>query len=248
MKECPGCRKPHDRRTIFCTAACYHAQPISNETRARMSAAGNGKPKSAAHAANISAGQKKIAPLRRAQMLGPLNFNWGNKAQGTPEGRANLLNGMATRPPMSDDWRRRHSETMRGPANAMRGKAHSEAAKIAVSATKLGLSVESWAEFSSSADSRERASTKFAEWRQAVFARDEYTCAMCGRRGGSLHAHHIKLFSRFPDLRYVVSNGITLCGTPCHRSLRRKEEQFESQFVSIVASRVAVPYVRAAAP
>ena len=41
---------------------------------------------------------------------------------------------------------------------------------------------------------------------------------MCGKKGGKLHAHHIKLFSEYPELRFEVSNGITYCKTPCHKT------------------------------
>ena len=32
-------------------------------------------------------------------------------------------------------------------------------------------------------------------WRSDVFKRDDYTCQICGRRGGNLEAHHIKKFA-----------------------------------------------------
>lgn len=53
-------------------------------------------------------------------------------------------------------------------------------------------------------------------WREEVFKRDDYTCVLCGIRGGDLNADHIKPFSQFPDLRFDVNNGRTLC-VPCHR-------------------------------
>jgi hypothetical protein len=58
---------------------------------------------------------------------------------------------------------------------------------------------------------------RYRAWRLGVFERDDYTCqgASCGRRGGDLHAHHIKPWAWFPELRYDVNNGLTLC-KPCH--------------------------------
>lgn len=54
------------------------------------------------------------------------------------------------------------------------------------------------------------------EWRTAVFARDNYTCQICGQRGGRLQADHIKPYKAFPDLRLDLSNGRTLC-IECHK-------------------------------
>jgi 5-methylcytosine-specific restriction endonuclease McrA len=61
-----------------------------------------------------------------------------------------------------------------------------------------------------------RNSFKMKQWRADVFKRDDFTCVLCGKHGDRLNADHIKPFSRFPDLRFDVSNGRTLC-VPCHR-------------------------------
>lgn len=53
-------------------------------------------------------------------------------------------------------------------------------------------------------------------WRTAVFMRDDYTCQICNIRGGELNADHIKPWALFPELRYAIDNGRTLCVT-CHR-------------------------------
>jgi 5-methylcytosine-specific restriction endonuclease McrA len=55
------------------------------------------------------------------------------------------------------------------------------------------------------------------EWRELVFRRDDYTCQMCGVKGGRLQADHIKPYADHPELRHELSNGRTLC-VPCHRS------------------------------
>lgn len=59
-----------------------------------------------------------------------------------------------------------------------------------------------------------RQSPMYRKWKKEVLNRDNYQCQLCGSEK-QLHAHHIKPFSIFPDLRFDVSNGLTLCST-CH--------------------------------
>lgn len=65
-----------------------------------------------------------------------------------------------------------------------------------------------------------RRSSKMKEWRTAIFERDNYTCQECSIRSSKgvvafLHADHIQPFAYFPELRFELSNGRTLC-YQCH--------------------------------
>lgn len=63
-----------------------------------------------------------------------------------------------------------------------------------------------------------RNSKKYKDWRKEVFSRDNFTCQMCNKKGGDLEADHIKQFSKYPKLRFELSNGRTLC-KPCHNKV-----------------------------
>lgn len=56
------------------------------------------------------------------------------------------------------------------------------------------------------------------KWVNAVISRDTATCQHCGATEVELHAHHIKSYRDFPDLRFDVNNGLTLC-FKCHWAL-----------------------------
>lgn len=62
---------------------------------------------------------------------------------------------------------------------------------------------------------------KYKLWRSKVYARDNWTCQTCGKRGCYLEAHHIKGWTNYPQLRYEVKNGVALCKN-CHILTRKK--------------------------
>jgi hypothetical protein len=61
-----------------------------------------------------------------------------------------------------------------------------------------------------------RDTAEYREWRLSVYERDQFTCQVCEVSGVPLNAHHIKAYSRFPELRTEVNNGVTLCES-CHK-------------------------------
>jgi 5-methylcytosine-specific restriction endonuclease McrA len=69
----------------------------------------------------------------------------------------------------------------------------------------------------------ERDTIEYHHWRDTVIERDHYACQHCdyfNKSGFGLHAHHVLSFSKHPDKRLDVSNGITLC-RKCHGIVHR---------------------------
>ena len=58
-------------------------------------------------------------------------------------------------------------------------------------------------------------------WRREVYERDGFKCVLC-ESNKNIEAHHLASFTRFPDLRYEIDNGVTLC--------RAHHKEFHSSF------------------
>lgn len=62
-----------------------------------------------------------------------------------------------------------------------------------------------------------RHSLEYKLWRKAVFERDGYQCIWgAGKHGKYIQADHIKPFTLYPELRFAIDNGRTLC-IDCHK-------------------------------
>ena len=60
-----------------------------------------------------------------------------------------------------------------------------------------------------------RQTTLYRVWRIAVILAGGKICAICDNNK-ELHAHHIKDAARFPELRFIVENGVCICND-CHK-------------------------------
>ena len=77
---------------------------------------------------------------------------------------------------------------------------------------------------------RIRKSADYKKWRWDIFVRDDFTCQICGTRGGRIRANHIKRFALYPALRLVPTNGIIICERCDIALVFHHEEEWESYF------------------
>jgi hypothetical protein len=86
----------------------------------------------------------------------------------------------------------------------LRGKPMSEEVKRKISNTKLKGGERKC--------KQERNDSAYQNWRYKVYKRDNYKCKInnCDCKG-RIEAHHILAWKDYPELRYEINNGITLC-------------------------------------
>ncbi len=93
------------------------------------------------------------------------------------------------------------------------------AQRIKFGAKNFGANNPNWKGGVTPLKSRMRSTMAYKLWREAVYARDGYTCVQCGIQGDInspfLQADHIKPFYKYPELVNELSNGRTLC-LNCH--------------------------------
>lgn len=86
-------------------------------------------------------------------------------------------------------------------------------------------------------DSKERGGQLHREWSLNVKKRDNWECRISDNScSGKLISHHILAWVKFPELRYEVNNGITLCHFH-HPRKRNDESRLSPFFQELVNSR-----------
>ena len=68
-----------------------------------------------------------------------------------------------------------------------------------------------------------RNNPEYKQWRIKVWKRDNWKCKIPNQDcSGRIEAHHILSWSNYPELRYEINNGITLC--QAHHPRKRVDE------------------------
>jgi 5-methylcytosine-specific restriction endonuclease McrA len=160
----------------------------SDSAREKMSRAHLGR----RHLPHSEATRRKLSEALRGhpQLVGRTPWNKGKTGVYSPDTRRRISIGHKGKV-LSSTTRRRISAGLSGP------KSHLWRGGITKDNHKIRDTVE------------------MKLWREAVFQRDDWTCQICGKRGGQIEADHIKQFAYYPELRLDVNNGRTLCRT-CH--------------------------------
>lgn len=145
---------------------------------------------------------------------------WNKGIPITPEAREKLSRSK-TGKKVSAETKMKMRLAHLGVNNHFFGKNHDEAAKSKMRGENNG----NWKGGISPINHLIRESSDYKLWREAVFKRDNWTCVECGLKRGwnkelkrrvNLQADHIKPFSLFPELRFAINNGRSLCAE-CHR-------------------------------
>lgn len=134
--------------------------------------------------------------------------------------------------------RKQSSELIKKRVESRRGYRHSEEIKQRIRKSLIGHKVtletrrklsqyreeksSNWKGGTTALFKRMRHTLEYRLWRDSVFERDNYTCIWCGSKNGNgetiiLNADHIKPFAFFPELRFAIDNGRTLC-EDCHKT------------------------------
>lgn len=98
-----------------------------------------------------------------------------------------------------------------------KGKTYTKAERLARSKALKGSKSHLWRGGIYPKHKAIRKTVEYKLWREAVFEKDRYTCIWCGYRGKKLQADHIKPFAYYPELRFAIDNGRTLCEN-CHKT------------------------------
>lgn len=115
-------------------------------------------------------------------------------------------------------------EARRKQGSPFTGRHHKQETIIKLREQRLGISMnagEANGMWRGGVSRNKNGNHQSRQWRKKIYERDNYTCQDCGAKSGNgkeviLNADHIKPWALFPELRFDLNNGRTLC-IDCHK-------------------------------
>jgi hypothetical protein len=187
-------------------------KPMSNEGRLNLSEALKGRvPWNKGKIGMCS--EETLARMRAANKLAATKWDHSRTMLQTTKDKLSIVN---TGKKHTEEQKRKISDSMKGykPTPEHRMK---------LSLVRRGEKSSNWKGGITPENKLIRCSVEYKLWREAVYKRDKWTCQKCLIRGGKLHPHHIKHFADYPELRFAIDNGSTLC-VSCHKLEHRTAE------------------------
>ena len=170
-------------------------------------------------------GKKGIYSIETRKKMGrsgDKHFNFGKKqSKETIEKRVSKLSGRKY-PPLSEETKKKLSiYHLAHPIKYWLGKKLSKEHRINQSKSLKGKKCYQWKGGINPINDTIRKSLEYKLFIDSVFARDDYTCQKYGIKGTKLNVHHVLNFSKYPELRFRVDNGITL-SNEAHKEFHKK--------------------------
>jgi len=145
---------------------------------------------------------------------------------------------------LSDKTRKKMSDAQKGRLSSFKGKRHTEETKKILSKLRKGKycgeKSSNWKGGITPKNLKIRNSIEMNLWREAVFARDNFTDQKTGIKGGKLHAHHIQNFAQYPELRTSIENGITF-SKESHKQFHKRygiKNNNEEQIIEFLSNKL----------
>lgn len=156
--------------------------------------------------------------LTKEAKLNLRNKNLGKKLSAETKKKISLANIGRK---YSKETIERYRKSKLGNKNPSFGKKQSKETCLKKSLSQRNEKHYNWKGGVSKENKRIRRGIEFRLWREAVFARDNWTCQKYKIRGCKIHPHHIENFSEYPELRFAIDNGITL-SEKAHKEFHRR--------------------------